>query len=140
MRKQIIGLLLIIHGWIHIIFQFEFVNPDTSEHVGWNGNSWLLTNTLDAQIVLLLGRLFWGAALVLFILTGIAVFREYQKWRILDIVASIVSLSAFIIFWDGLVPYPLQYIVGPSVAVITLIALLVVRWPSDSWIFETKVK
>ena len=138
MRKQIIGLLLIIHGWIHVIFQFEFINPDTSEHIGWNGTSWLLTNILDGQIVLLIGRIFWAATLVLFILAGIAVLKEHKKWRDIDVIASIVSLSAFIIFWDGLVPYPLQYVVGPSVAIVTLIALLVVRWPPDSWIFETK--
>ncbi|RDE14877.1 MAG: hypothetical protein C4K48_05465 [Candidatus Thorarchaeota archaeon] len=136
MRKQIIALLLIVHGWIHIIFQFEFVNPVTSEHVGWNGTSWILTGVLDNQSVLLIGRILWGAALVLFILAGIGVLREHKKWREIDVLAAIVSLLAFILFWNGLVPFPLQYIVGPSVAIVTLVSLLVLRRPPDSWIFE----
>jgi len=137
-RRLILGLLLIAHGWVHVIFQFEFINTDTGEHIGWNGTSWLLTNVLDDQIVLLIGRIFWGAAMVLFILAGIAVLMKHRNWRYMAVSAAAVSLSSFILFWNGLVPYPLLYVLGPTVAVGILIALPILRWPPDSWIFKTK--
>ena len=86
----------------------------------------------------MIGRILWGVALVLFILAGITVLREHRKWREIDVLAAIVSLLAFILFWNGLVPFPLQYIVGPSVAIVTIVSLLILRWPPDSWIFESR--
>jgi hypothetical protein len=140
MRKNFVSLLLIVHGLIHIMFQFEVVNPDTGEHVGWNGTSWLLSNVINDQIVILIGRIFWALATILFMITGVVLLMEKMEWRTLDIVASGVSLVAFILFWSGLVPHPLYYIVGPSVAILTFVALLIVRWPPDSWIFESQIE
>jgi hypothetical protein len=122
------------------MFQFEVVNPDTGEHVGWTGASWLLSDALDGQIVFLIGRVIWIFATILFVLTGVLLLREKKVWRNLDIMASVFSLSAFFLFWNGLVPHPLYYIVGPSVAILTLFSLIVLRWPPDSWIFESQIK
>jgi len=120
------------------MFQFEVVNPDTSEHVGWTGASWVLASVFDAQVIVLIGRIIWGLTTTLFVLTGIVLLLERKKWRELDVLASIVSLSGFSLFWNGLVPSPLYYIVGPIVGVLTLIALLILRWPPDSWIFGSE--
>jgi hypothetical protein len=122
------------------MFQFEVINPDTGEHIGWDGASWLLTNVFDTQSVLLIGRVIWALAALFFIITGIFLLMEKKTWRNLDITASIVSLSAFFLFWNGLVPHPLYYIVGPTIAILTLIALLIIRWPPDSWIFESQME
>jgi hypothetical protein len=139
MKRKIIALLLVVHGLISSIFMFYIENPP-EPGVGWNGTSWLLTGILDAGIVKILGTLLWGLTVLLFVIAGIAVFMTRKQWRLIDILASLVSLSAYILFWDGLEPIPEYWILGPVISVVTLIALVIVRWPPDEWIFETNVE
>ncbi|OLS27905.1 MAG: hypothetical protein ThorAB25_19650 [Candidatus Thorarchaeota archaeon AB_25] len=124
-----------VHGLISSIFMFYIENPP-EPGVGWNGTSWLLTGILDAGIVQIIGTLLWGLTVFLFVIAGIAVFMMRAQWRLIDIIASLVSLLAYILFWNGLEPVPEYWILGPAIAFVTLIALVVVRWPPDEWIFE----
>ena len=134
MKRNIIALLLVVHGLITSIFMFH-IEDSLGEGVGWNGSSWFLTGTLDAQLVQILGTLLWATSVIMFVLAGIAVFTMRVQWRLVDIIASIVSLVAYILFWNGLEPVPEYWILGPVISVVTLVALVVVRWPSDEWIF-----
>ena len=139
MRRKIIALLLVVHGLITLTFVFYIEDP-IGEGVGWNGSSWLLTGALDAQLVQILGTLLWLASAVTFVLAGIAVFRMREEWRWIDIIASIVSLAAYILFWNGLEPVPEYYILGPVISVVTIVALAIIRWPPDEWIFGTETR
>jgi hypothetical protein len=134
MKRKIIALLLVVHGLITSTFVFYIEDP-MGEGVGWNGSSWLLTGTLDAQSVQILGTLLWVTSVIAFVLAGIAVFTMRAQWRFIDIIAALVSLLAYILFWNGLRPVPEYYILGPVISVVTLVALVIVRWPPDEWIF-----
>jgi hypothetical protein len=133
-RNRLIGILLIIHGLILIMFEFYITDP-SGPGVGWSGHSWLLTSLLGNPVILIFGRLLWTVAIISFVAAGVAVLLKKKMWRWLDVLAAAVSLLAFILFWDGLMPEPIYWIVGPIVAVITLVALLLVRWPPDKFIF-----
>ncbi len=137
MKRKIIALLLVIHGLITSIFMFYIEDP-MGEGVGWNGSSWLLTGILDAQMVQILGTLLWAISVITFVIAGIAVFKMMEQWRLIDIIASIVSLVAYILFWNGLEPVPEYWILGPVISVVTIVALVIVRWPPDEWIFDTR--
>ena len=100
MRRKLIALLLVIHGMISSIFMFYIENPPDLG-VGWNGTSWLLTGLIDAGIVQILGTLFWGLTVLLFVLAGVALFMKREQWRLIDILAALVSLVAYILFWNG---------------------------------------
>jgi hypothetical protein len=113
-----------------------YVDDPIGDGVGWNGTSWLLTGTLDAQLVQIVGWLFWATSSILFVLAGIAVFKMREQWRLIDIIASLVSLVAYILFWNGLEPVPVYYILGPVISVVTLVALVIARWPPDEWVFD----
>jgi uncharacterized membrane protein YphA (DoxX/SURF4 family) len=63
------------------------------------------------------------------------VLLELELWRMLDIFGAAVSLLAFVLFWNGLKTKPTNWIIGPIVAVVTLVALLVANWPPDQPIF-----
>jgi len=134
MKRKIISLLLIVHGLITSIFLFYIEDP-MGEGVGWNGSSWLLTDSLGVQAVQLLGILLWSMSVLFFVIAGIAVFMMKEQWRLMDIIASIVSLLAYVLFWFGLEPVPEYWILGPVISVVTLVALLIARWPTDEWIF-----
>ena len=139
MKHKIIALLLIIHGLITSIFLFYIEDP-MGQGVGWNGGSWLLTDSLGAQAVQILGQLLWAISVTTFVIAGIAVFMKRKQWRLIDIIASIVSLIAYILFWFGLEPVPEYWILGPVISIVTIVALVVVRWPSDEWIFGSEVE
>ena len=134
MKRKFIALLLFIHGLISSIFIFYIENPP-DPGVGWNGTSWLLTGVLDSSIVQVLGTLLWGLTVLLFVIAGVALFMKREQWRLIDILAALVSLVAYILFWNGLEPVPEYWIVGPIVSVVTLVALVIVRWPTDEWIY-----
>ena len=137
MKRKIIALLLIVHGLITSIFLFYIEDP-MGQGVGWNGSSWLLTDSLGAQAVQILGQLLWAMSVIMFVIAGIAVFMKRDQWRLIDIIASIVSLVAYILFWYDLEPIPDYWILGPVISVVTLVALVVVRWPPDEWMFGTE--
>ncbi|MHA2321557.1 MAG: hypothetical protein ACXACG_07885 [Candidatus Thorarchaeota archaeon] len=139
MKRKLIALLLVVHGLISSIFMFYIENPPELG-VGWNGTSWLLTGVLDAGIVQILGTMLWGLTVLLFVAAGIALFMMREQWRLIDILASLVSLIAYVLFWTGLEPVPEYWILGPVISVITLVALVIVRWPTDEWIFGTSVE
>lgn len=134
MWQHLIGVILIIHGLIHLIFEFDITDP-SGNRVGWSGHSWLLTNLLGDPAVWAFGRLLWAVAIVGFVAAGVAVLLRLELWRMLDIFGAAVSLLAFVLFWDGLKPKPTYWIIGPIVAVVTLVALLVANWPPDTLIF-----
>ncbi|MHA2425945.1 MAG: hypothetical protein ACXAEF_14235, partial [Candidatus Thorarchaeota archaeon] len=100
--------------------------------------SWLLTDALGSQAVQILGILLWSLSVIFFVISGFAVFMMKKQWRLIDILASVVSLLAYILFWFGLEPVPEYWILGPVISIVTLVALLVVRWPPDEWIFGTE--
>jgi len=116
---------------------FYIENPP-DPGVGWNGTSWLLTGILDAGIVQILGTILWGLTVLLFVAAGIALFMMREQWRLIDILASLISLIAYILFWTGLEPVPVYWILGPVISVITLVALVIVRWPPDECYFPSE--
>lgn len=136
MKQKLIALLLIVHGLISSLFMFYIENPPELG-VGWNGTSWLLTGVLDPPTIQIIGTLLWGLTVLTFMLAGILVLMKKEQWRMIDILASLVSLVAYILFWTGLEPVPEYWIVGPSISVLTLVALVIVRWPKDEWIFDS---
>jgi hypothetical protein len=127
--------MLVVHGLISSMFIFYIENPP-EPGVGWNGTSWLLTGMLDATLIRIIGTILWGLTAILFVAAGIAVFTKREQWRLIDIIAALVSLVAYILFWFGLEPIPEYWILGPAISIVTLVALVIVRWPPDEWIFE----
>jgi hypothetical protein len=123
----------VIHGLITSIFLFYFEDP-SGDGVGWNGTSTFLTPSLG-DAVQFIGMLLWSMAVFTFVLSGIAVLLRKKEWRVIDILASIISLIAYLLFWDGLKPEPFYWILGPVISIVTLAALIVFRWPTDEYIF-----
>lgn len=137
MKRKLIALLLIVHGLISSIFMFYFENP-VGGNVGWNSTSWALTGIFDASVVQMIGTLLWAVTIVGFVMAGIALFMKREQWRVIDILASIVSLLAYVLFWNGLEPDSMYWILGPVISVVTIVALVVVRRPTDEWLFGSE--
>ena len=129
------GILLILHGLIFIMFLVYVKLPEDEGHFGWSRKSWLLDRFLDDKIVKIIGFVLWILVLGGFVGSGIVILVNHESWRIIDIIASFISLFAFILFWNELKPKPIRFILGPIIAIVNIIALLIVKWPTDTIIF-----
>ncbi|GAG82925.1 unnamed protein product, partial [marine sediment metagenome] len=94
-----------------------------------------LDRFLDEKIVKIIGIVLWILVLGVFLGSGIVILVKHESWRIIDLIASFISLFAFILFWNELKPKPIRFILGPIIAIVNIIALLIVKWPTDTIIF-----
>jgi len=131
----LIGILLIIHGLITGMFLFYVKTPDKEDYFGWSRKSWLLDKFLKDKIVKIIGLAIWIIVILVFVTSGILILSKLEIWRTITIVASFVSLFAYLIFWTELKPKPMNFIAGPGVAIGNIIALLIVNWPLDTVLF-----
>ncbi|OLS30409.1 MAG: hypothetical protein HeimAB125_19350 [Candidatus Heimdallarchaeota archaeon AB_125] len=135
MKGKWISALLIIHGLIHITFEFSIFDPNTGEYVGWTRQSWILSNALGTTAVTIIGLILWSLTILGFVAAGIILLLKREEWKIVAIVASFISLIAYLFLWDGLAPEPMNWIAGPVVSAMVIIALLVFKWPKNEELF-----
>lgn len=138
MYRKLISFLLIIHGMIHLLFEFIIYDSATSMYVGWSGQSWLLTNAIGTTAVLIIGRIIWGLTIAGFVIAGIALWIKWKYWRLTAIITSGISLLGYLFFWDGLSPEPFYWIAGPIIGGLVIVFLLIVRWPKNEKLFANK--
>ncbi len=135
MLDILFGILLIIHGLIFIMFLVYVKLPEGEGYFGWSRKSWVLEKFLGEKIVKIIGFVLWVLVLTGFCVSGILILFNHASWRIIDIIVSFVSLFAFVFFWKDLNPKPKNFFLGPIIAIVNIIALLIVRWPTDTIIF-----
>jgi len=135
MWNILIGILLIIHGLISGMFLFYVKTPDKNDYFGWSRKSWFLDRFLGSNIIKIVGLILWIIIIIGFVLSGILILSKLEIWRIIAIIASFVSLFAYLLFWTELNPKPINFIIGPGVALGNIIALLIVNWPLDTVLF-----
>ncbi|NPD87743.1 MAG: hypothetical protein HGN29_03420 [Asgard group archaeon] len=111
-----------------------------SDYVGWTRQSWILSDALGKTAVTIIGLMLWSLTIIGFVAAGIIIFLKRKEWRIVAVVASFISLIAYLFLWDGLAPEPISWVAGPVVSGIVIIALLVFRWPKDEKLFENGVQ
>jgi hypothetical protein len=138
MKRKLISAFLIVHGLIHIIFEFNIYDPNTSDYVGWTRQSWILSNALGTTAVTVIGLILWTATITGFVVAGILLLVKKKEWKITTIVASFISLIAYLFLWDGLAPDPSSWIAGPVVSGVIILALLVFNWPKDEILLVSK--
>ena len=140
MKEKLLSAFIIIHGLIHITFEFSIFDPNTGEYVGWIRQSWILSNTLGTTAVTVIGLILWSLTIAGFVVAGIMLLLKRKEWRTTAIITSFISLIAYLFLWDGLAPDPMSWIMGPIVSGLIIIALLIFKWPKDERMFASKDK
>ncbi len=135
MLHILFGILLIIHGLVFFMFLIYVKLPEEEGYFGWSRQSWLLDRYLEDKIVKIVGIVLWILVMVGFVVSGIVILSKNESWRLIDIIASFISLFAFTLFWNELKPKPKYFILGPIIAIINIITLLIDKWPTDIIIF-----
>jgi hypothetical protein len=114
-----VGVLLVAHGLVHLLFIAHDVPEFTFE------NSWLLPDPAERTI----GLALMSATIGAFALAGLAVWGVpglAGSWSALTIVGGVVSLALLVVFWHT------QMAFGVAIN-LTLITLAVLRpeWLTD---------
>ncbi len=109
--RYLVGGFLIVHGLGHAGGYWLFVK------------SWLSPALLDSPIKWLF-IVVWIAAMIGFIVAGIGLFQQQTWWRVLAVVAALVSLLPAALYIQG-APFN-----AAAADVIILLALLALNWPS----------
>ena len=135
MLHILFGILLIIHGLVFFMFLIYVKLPEEEGYFGWSRKSWLLDRFLVEKIVKIVGIVLWVLVMVGFVVSGIVILSKNESWRIIDIIVSFFSLFTFALFWNELKPKPKYFILGPIIAFINIITLLIDKWPTDIIIF-----
>ena len=121
-----LGVVILGHGIGHVLFMpaaYGFMKLPA------NGHSWLLTSMLGDGITQLIATAVAVVAVALFTAGAYGLVVQAAWWRPVVIVGAVVSIALVAAFWDGFPTSSAFFAVAFDV--IALVALLVVRWPSE---------
>ncbi|MFX1285353.1 MAG: hypothetical protein ACFFB5_17020 [Promethearchaeota archaeon] len=136
LEKLLLGLYIMAHGAIHIMFMFYHYDEKDNVHLGWSRKSWLLDKVLPQKITNYIGKITWILIVILFgvsglilLLSGLNFIGINENLSLLVIISSVIATLAFIVFYDGLSPTPFHWILG---VVINLVLItFVIFFPNN---------
>ncbi len=132
LEEILLGLYLMAHGGIHLIFLFNFYDEEKNVYTGWSGRSWLLEKGLSLKLTSYIGKITWVVITILFIVSGLGVldFLVLDDYlTLLIILTSTLATLAFIVFYNGLSPTPYHWILGVVINLVLIFFLVV--FPND---------
>ncbi|UCG03336.1 MAG: hypothetical protein JSW11_04965 [Candidatus Heimdallarchaeota archaeon] len=119
LEQLLLGLYLMAHGSIHIMFLFYHYDEKDNAYLGWSRQSWLLDKVIAQKYTSYIGKITWILIVILFgvsglllALSGLGLFVINEYLSLLIIVSSAIATLAFIVFYDGLSPTPFHWILG----------------------------
>lgn len=129
MLKYLIGLLLILHGVVHlwyVVLSRGLV--EFQPEMGWTGRSWLLSHVLSEGTTSLLASGLYVLATVGFVLGGVGYLAQLGWWPSVVMGSAIVSTIVIALFWDGSWDMVVQKgLIGVAINVAILLALTLTR-------------
>ena len=119
LEQLLLGLYLMAHGSIHIIFMFYHYDEKDNVHLGWSRKSWVLDKIIPQKYTNYIGKVTWILIVILFgvsglilLLSGLNFIVINENLSLLIIISSVIATLAFIVFYDGLSPTPFHWILG----------------------------
>ena len=126
------GIFVLLHGLVHLWYvtlsqRWVEFQPE----MGWTGESWLFSPLLGDGATRGLATVLYSLAALGFVVGGVGVLARQDWWRPVVIGSAAFSAAIIILFWDGGLQRIVEKgLVGFSINVALLVALLVFDWPS----------
>ncbi|MFX1537866.1 MAG: hypothetical protein ACFFDI_27050 [Promethearchaeota archaeon] len=131
LEQLLLGLYIMAHGSIHVMFLFYHYDEKDKVHLGWSRKSWLLDKVIPQKFTNYIGKITWILIVILFgfsglilLLSGLNFISINENLSLLIIISSVIATLAFIVFYDGLSPTPFHWILGVVINLV-LIAFVV---------------
>ena len=125
--RIIFALVLGAHGIGHLVFLVSILGLGD-----WGGpsQSWLLANLAGGAVQRVVGGLIWIVALGGFVAAAVGLLAGQPWWRTLAVASAGVSLLGMALFWTN--PPASSALSATVFDIAVLVALILVRWPSES--------
>lgn len=131
MLKLIIGIFLVLHGLVHLLYFGQSRRLfELQPGMTWPDGSWAFSKLLGDGATRWLASISCVLAAIGFVAGGIGIFLGQAWWRPLIVGSAAFSAAIFVLFWDG----KLQRLANKGAIAILingaiLVAVLIVRWP-----------
>lgn len=102
MVKTIIGIFLLLHGLVHILYFGQSRGLfELRPKMIWPEGSWAFSRLVDRHGISLLGSILCVLTAALFVTGGIALLASQTWWDPLVAGAAVLSSVVFLLFWNG---------------------------------------
>jgi hypothetical protein len=92
----------VLHGLVHLWYVTLSQGwVEYQAEMGWTGNSWVLSKWIEENTSNLIAASVYSLATIFFLVAGIGLIANQEWFRPWMLGASIISLLAIFVFWDG---------------------------------------
>lgn len=102
MLNTILSIVAILHGLVHlwyVLLLSKIVHYQSD--MGWTGDSWLLTGSVEIPLIRYIGIILYTAVTVLFVTSGITLLTGSNLASKLLVYSAILSSVLILFFFDG---------------------------------------
>lgn len=132
MKTLILGIFLILHGLVHLLYFGQSQGLfELRPNMTWPDGSWIFSKLFGDETARLLASVCLVLTALGFLASGIGVFLAQSWWRPVVMGSAILSTVIWVAFWDG----KLQMLdakggVGILINIAILVVVFLLRWPS----------
>jgi hypothetical protein len=135
MLRFVISLFIVLHGLVHLwYFTLSQRLVEFKPEMGWSGRSWIFTNFLGDSTTRSLASVLYVLATIAFVVSGIGILLRAEWWRPVLVGSAVFSAAIILLLWDGGLQLLVNKgLVGFTISVMILVALLLLKWPSAAF-------
>jgi len=135
MLRFVISLFIVLHGLVHLwYFTLSQRLVEFKPEMGWSGRSWIFTNFLGDSTTRSLASVLYVLATIAFVVSGIGFLVRAEWWRPVLVGSAVFSAAIILLLWDGGLQLLVNKgLVGFTISVMILAALLLLKWPSAAF-------
>ena len=135
MLRFVISLFIVLHGLVHLwYFTLSQRLVEFKPEMGWSGRSWIFTNFLGDSTTRSLASVLYVLATIAFVVSGIGFLVRAEWWRPVLVGSAVFSAVIILLLWDGGLQLLVNKgLIGFTISVMILIALLLLKWPSAAF-------
>jgi hypothetical protein len=135
MLRFVISLFIVLHGLVHLwYFTLSQRLVEFKPEMGWSGRSWIFTNFLGDSTTRSLASVLYVLATIAFVVSGIGILVRAEWWRPVLVGSAVFSAAIILLLWDGGLQLLVNKgLVGFTISVMILVALLLLKWPSAAF-------
>jgi hypothetical protein len=135
MLRFVISLFIVLHGLVHLwYFTLSQRLVEFKPEMGWSGRSWIFTNFLGDSTTRSLASVLYVLATIAFVVSGIGFLVRAEWWRPVLVGSAVFSAAIILLLWDGGLQLLVNKgLVGFTISVMILVALLLLKWPSAAF-------
>ena len=135
MLRFIIGLFIVLHGLVHLLYAGHSLRRfELQPGMVWPDGAWAFSRLLGDQATRLLASISCVLAALAFVAGGIGILLKQAWWRPVVVVSAVFSAVIFVLFWNGKMErLDNQGGVGILINLAILVAVLLLQWPNFSF-------